>query len=211
MHTFHDDTKVFTDTPMHYTTITLLHLIHFAKCVWVCNVGWTTRACQVFSAAPALFEPLAPFNHCCTLQLSPCTCFIWEWMPAGLATSAQRNWMKQQCACLDKSMTVLCATHSCSDMTENSLLMMCAYRGGYWTLLDWTKITQQYKLSAYLSYNPYTILLCWFCSSVAICLNGAHFSSRQIPKVKPKNDSSTILKNPKFCLLPHYYTTGPAC
>ena len=68
MHTFHANTKVFTDMPKHYTTIMLHHLVHFGTCVWVCNVGWTPGVCQVLSAAPSLFEPLAPVKHCCTLQ-----------------------------------------------------------------------------------------------------------------------------------------------
>ena len=62
------DAKVYTDMPKCYAVITLHHLFHFSKCIWVCNVGWMTGECQVLSAAPSLFEPLAPVKHCCMLQ-----------------------------------------------------------------------------------------------------------------------------------------------
>ena len=52
------------ETLNHYMTITQHHLIPFYIVVWVSNVGWTTRASQVLSAAPTLFEPCAPVKHC---------------------------------------------------------------------------------------------------------------------------------------------------
>jgi len=47
--------RVFTDMPKCYTVIKLHHLFHFGMCVWVCNVGWMTRPCQVLGAARTLF------------------------------------------------------------------------------------------------------------------------------------------------------------
>jgi hypothetical protein len=62
------DAKVFTDMPKCYTVITLHHLFHFGMCIWVCNVRWMIGVCQVLSASPTLFEPLAPVKHCCMPQ-----------------------------------------------------------------------------------------------------------------------------------------------
>jgi hypothetical protein len=153
--------------PNLYTTITLHHLIHFAKCVRVRNVGWTTWACQLFSAAPTLFEPLVPFKHCCTLQLShlrmdihwSCTFHTKKLQHATLCVSGRIH------NCL------LYNTQLGRHDTKQPAYDMCLSWSVVKTVGDWTKITQ-YKLSAYLSYNPYTMLLYWFWSSAAICLNG---------------------------------------
>lgn len=111
--------------------ITLHRLIHFGTCVWVHNMGWTTRAYQVLNASYTLFESLAPVKHCCMLQtVVLCTCFIREQKSAGLAPSAHRNWKMHCYVCQDESMNLLhWATRCCAEITQSSLLMKCAYCG----------------------------------------------------------------------------------
>ena len=72
MHTFYADVRVCTDMIKHGMMITLHHLMSFGVCVcvcvWVCNVGWMTRACQILGAALTVFDLLHQSNTavCCS-------------------------------------------------------------------------------------------------------------------------------------------------
>jgi hypothetical protein len=122
MHKFHAVAKVFANRLKCYTvtqrSIALYHLIHFGTCVWVCHVGWVTRACQFLGAASTLFGSLAPV-------------IIREWMSTGRSPYTHRNWMTRQCVCLDESMIVLRWANDCAcgEITQSSLHMMRACGG----------------------------------------------------------------------------------
>ena len=142
MHPLHNDAKMFTDMLKCYVTITLHHLILSAIWIRVSGMGWTAGACQILSAAPTLFEPLVPVKHCCMLPTAVNIHMLHSQMIVHFSCpSTHRKWMTQHCACPDKSMTVIhWATNCCAEITQSSMLMLCAYCGQKWPLLDGTRL-----------------------------------------------------------------------
>ena len=116
------------------------------------GVGWMIRMCQVFSAAPTIFEHTV--NH-------------YHWTHASVKNEhplvldllhTETEWRSNICACPPLSNTLLCSDHRAAWLWHVPFMVGSDHCWNSTRTHDVTlHITRQYMLSAYLMNNPYTL------------------------------------------------------